>query len=173
MALHPSMGDNGDVFPGTTTLTQTHPGFKYGACARAGRFPSDSTCAALQSSCVLVARPAAQPTTDVTALSSVPAHLHGHLPASQEVLVQQGLLRRHMGTEQYEWRLALEPRLARRPGLHAEQKIVWPPASAGPRLHCARHNYIIFIISNECRVRLGTCPLSLSAFSSSLAIQCA
>ncbi len=163
------MGDNGDVFPGTTTLTQTHPGFKYGACARAGRFPSDSTCAALQSSCVLVARPAAQPTTDVTALSSVPAHLHGHLPASQEVLVQQGLLRRHMGTEQYEWRLALEPRLARRPGLHAEQKIVWPPASAGPRLHCARDNYII---SNACRVRLGPARFLVVVGPPVCALQC-
>jgi hypothetical protein len=79
----------------------------------------------------------------------------GHLPASQEVPVQQGLLRRHMGTEQYEWRLALEPRLAHRPGLHAEQKIVWPPASAGPRLHCARDNYLIYIY-NACGVRLGS-----------------
>ena len=86
--------------------------------------------------------PSAPPPTDVTVPLPRGALLRACTPTAiflQEVPVQQGLLRRHMGTEQYGWRLALEPRLAHRPGLHAEQKVVWPPASAGPRLHCVRY----------------------------------
>jgi hypothetical protein len=69
--------------------------------------------------------------TGATALLSLVRRLH-----EQAVPVQPGLLGRHMGTEQHERDVALEPGLAHRPGLYDEQEIVWPPASAGPRLRC-------------------------------------
>ena len=106
--------------PGSRAFSGPHP------CVLAARACASCVCARPLNASRCPPLP-----TGATALLSLVRRLH-----EQAVPVQPGLLGRHMGTEQHERDVALEPGLAHRPGLYDEQEIVWPPASAGPRLRC-------------------------------------